>query len=76
MDANPNERDYLQEAVRLAQQLLVLADEGEAHATEDTCRIVFGVIRDCAYKVTIEANEERCAHARHGSQDTQEHAAN
>ena len=75
MDANPNARDYLQEAVGLAHQLLVLADEGEAHATDDDCRIVFGVIRDCAYKVTIEASEERCAHARHGSQDTEERAA-
>ena len=52
--------------LKLARQLLELADEGDA-AREDTgCGVLYGVIRDAAFKIKKLAQAEKAAHIKKG----------
>lgn len=54
---------YISEALELTRKLTILADEGEAAATcDDGCAVLFGIIRDCAYKIRKRAEHERSVH--------------
>lgn len=64
-----NHNDYLREALRLAQELITLADEGEAASRDDGCRILYGVMRDCGYRLRREAERERRVHQANGYWD-------
>ena len=46
-------------AVDLANRLLLLADEGDQKCTEDSCLVLFGVVRDCGYKISLEVSKCR-----------------
>lgn len=50
---------YIRRALRAACDLTALADEGEAATHDDGCAVLFGVIRDCAYKIRAQAERER-----------------
>ena len=54
------------EALELARKLIILSDEGEADATDDSCVVLYGIIRDCAYKIREQAERERQAHTKCG----------
>jgi hypothetical protein len=58
---------HLSEALRLAQELIVLADAGEADSEDDGCRILYGLMRDCGYRLRKEAQRERSAHGGNGA---------
>ena len=60
MAANYNEN--LLKTIRLTREMLALADEGDRDRTDDSCGIVFGVLRDCAYRIRKMAVEECDAH--------------
>lgn len=49
-------------ALKLARELMLLADEGDAQRGDDGCGVLCGVIRDCAYRIRAEAEREREAH--------------
>jgi len=53
---------HIREALELARQLTILADEGEVDSLDDGCILLYGVIRDCAYQVRKQAERERNAH--------------
>lgn len=53
---------YIREALELARELIILADSGEAEVQDDGCAVLFGVIRDCAYKIRTQAEREREKH--------------
>ena len=57
---------HIVEALELAREMTILADEGEAAAKDDGCVVLYGVVRDCAYKIRIRAEREREAHAARG----------
>ena len=57
---------YIRQALALARELTILADEGEARSADDGCAVLCGVIRDCAYKIRRRAEHERDAHRRLG----------
>jgi hypothetical protein len=42
---------YMDRAIALSEALRCLAEEGEANTDDRECFIVFGIIRDCAYKI-------------------------
>lgn len=50
----------------LVQQMLDLADQGDDQREDSGCGILFGVIRDSAYKIRRLADKEREAHIRKG----------
>jgi len=57
-DDNP----YIRKVIQLSREMLILADEGQAAATDDGCRLLFGIVQDCAYKIRLEAEREQRSH--------------
>ena len=53
-------------ALDIARELTILADEGELSAEDDGCIVLYGIIRDCAYKIKKRAEEERGCHQNKG----------
>jgi hypothetical protein len=49
--------------------MIILADDGQSAAEDDGCRLLYGVLQDCAYKLRKKAEEEKAAHARAGRWD-------
>jgi hypothetical protein len=50
----------------LAREMLLLSDEGEALREDSGCGVLYGVIRDSAYKIKKLAETEREAHIKKG----------
>lgn len=42
--------------------MLTLAERGEIDAADDGCQLLFGEVRDCAYRIRARAEIEREAH--------------
>ncbi|MBN2710994.1 MAG: hypothetical protein JXR97_00970 [Planctomycetes bacterium] len=55
-------RQHIAAALDFANKLTILADEGEASATDDSCVVLYGVIRDCAYRIRLHAEREKQRH--------------
>jgi hypothetical protein len=54
--------EHIVEVLEMARQLLVLADMGDLDSEDDGCRVLYGIVRDCAYKIRAQAEREREAH--------------
>jgi hypothetical protein len=52
--------------LELTEEMLRLADRGEADREDNGCGILFGVLRDSAYKLRKLAEEEKRNHVRKG----------
>ena len=50
--------EYIQRALSMADQLRLLADDGETNCSDDGCAVLYGVIRDCAYRIKSRAEAE------------------
>jgi len=61
--------EHIKKALKISKELMVLADEGDACTEDDGCIVLFGVVRDCAYKIRGEAEREREAHKASGEWD-------
>jgi hypothetical protein len=55
--ASPYNENLLK-TVRLTREMLALADEGDRDRNDDSCGIVYGVLRDTAYRLRKLAEEE------------------
>ena len=53
-----NPDDYLRQVIDLSQEMIDLASAGDACRTDAGCGIVFGTLRDKAYKVRKLAQSE------------------
>jgi hypothetical protein len=53
---------HIREALEYSRQLIILADEGEAASSDDGCAVLYGIVRDCAYRMRAEAERERDRH--------------
>ena len=62
----------IREALDVSRRLNILADQGDLDSEDDGCRVLFGVIRDCAYKIRAQAEREREAHRMKGKWDAAE----
>ena len=56
----------IKQTLDLVRELIILADEGEEHSTDDGCRVLYGIVRDCAYRIRTEAERERESHKAKG----------
>ena len=56
--------EYLKKTLQLAERMLRLADNGDAVRNDSGCGVVYGVLRDSAYKLKQLAEAERQAHLR------------
>ena len=61
--------DNLLKTIRLTREMLALADEGDRDRGDDSCGIVYGVLRDCAYRLRKLAEEECEKHKGAGKWD-------
>ncbi len=50
-------------------KLLFIADKGDLQREDDGCGVLFGVVRDSAYKMKIEAEREMENHKKTGNWD-------
>ncbi len=67
---NDDQADKLLERViRLCGDMLELADLGDAHRTDSGCGLVYGSLRDGAYKVRRLAEKEFQCHMRLKTKD-------
>ena len=49
-------------ALKIAEALMETANKGEAASSDDSCCILFGVIRDCGYKILKQAERQHQVH--------------
>jgi len=67
------DRHYTNECIRkvleLSRDMLMLADDGDAAREDVGCGILYGTIRDSAYKIRALAEAEMLAHKRKGRGD-------
>jgi hypothetical protein len=63
------DNENLRRALRLTRVMLSLADEGERDHKDPACAILFGTLRDMAYKLRRAAEEECDKHRRTGRWD-------
>jgi len=57
---------HIMRTLQLADEMLCLADRGEGDREDNGCGILFGVLRDSAYKLKKLAEAERLNHVRKG----------
>lgn len=59
----------IKQVLTLVREMIIIADEGQAVAEDDGCRLLYGVIQDSAYKIRMEAEREKEAHRKAGTWD-------
>jgi len=52
----------IREALELAEKMLSLADRGDAQREDTGCGVLYGVVRDTAFKIRRLAGAEKKAH--------------
>ncbi|MBN2802083.1 MAG: hypothetical protein JXR91_03215 [Deltaproteobacteria bacterium] len=61
--------ENLIKTLKLTNEMLALADEGDRDRNDDTCGIVYGVLRDTAYRLRQLAERECDSHKFKGKWD-------
>jgi len=63
----PRANECITKTLELAERMLRLADEGDAARQDVGCGVLYGVLRDAAYRIKKLAEAEREAHIRKGA---------
>ena len=58
--------ESIKKVIELADKMLNLSDEGDAAREDTNCGVLYGVIRDSAYRIKRMAEDERDAHIKKG----------
>jgi hypothetical protein len=58
----PTAEKNLREALSMARNLIKLADHGSDECNDDGCLVVYGIMRDCGYRLQSAAEQEIKAH--------------
>ncbi|MBT3221477.1 MAG: hypothetical protein HN348_20540 [Proteobacteria bacterium] len=67
--------DNLLKTIRLTQEMLALADEGDRDRNDVSCGIIYGILRDTAYRLRKLATEECHLHRQAGKWDDEHQMA-
>ena len=59
---------FILEAMNLAEKLLQTAEKGIVTCKDDSCLVLYGVIRDCGYKIRRTVEQERDQSLQKGKQ--------
>lgn len=59
--------------LRLSRDMMVLADRGDETRQDTSCGVLYGTLRDTAYKLRHMAEQEIQAHKESGLWDLKEH---
>jgi hypothetical protein len=65
--------DNLIRVSRLTNEMLALADEGDRDRNDDTCGILYGILRDMAYRLRSLVDDECEKHKATGKWDIETH---
>ena len=49
----------ISEAMKLTDTMLSISEHGAESCDDDSCRLIFGVIRDCGYRIRKTVEEEQ-----------------
>jgi hypothetical protein len=63
--------DNLKRTIELTREMLALADEGDRDRNDDSCGILYGILRDSAYRLRALAQEECNKHKHAGKWDAE-----
>lgn len=58
--------------LRLTRDMMVLADQGDSNRQDRSCGVLYGTLRDAAYKLRRLAEEEKQTHQDNGIWDIEE----
>jgi hypothetical protein len=58
--------DNIRKTIQLANEMAALADKGDGQREDSGCGVLYGIMRDYAYKLKQIAEEERQAHKKKG----------
>ena len=61
---------HIRRALDMSDELISLADSGDADRTDVGCGVLYGTIRDCAYKIQLLAAKELENHRGQASGET------
>jgi len=64
--------DNIRRVLRLTRDMMVLADEGDTNRQDRSCGVLYGTLRDSAYKLRELAEKEKEFHQKNGIWDTVE----
>ena len=59
----------LKKLIQMTRDMLALSDEGDRDRNDDTCGIIYGILRDTGYRLRKLAEEERQKHKQAGKWD-------
>jgi hypothetical protein len=51
--------NFIMDAIKLAEKMLKVAANGILTCEDDSCLLLYGVIRDCGYKIRRTVEQER-----------------
>jgi len=57
---------HITKTLKLADEMINLADQGDADREDNGCGILYGILRDSAYKLKKLAEDEKVNHIRKG----------
>ncbi|MDY0164356.1 hypothetical protein [Desulfobotulus sp.] len=57
----------IEKTLLLAEEMLLLADQGDADREDAGCGILYGILRDAGYKLKQLAEKEKAAHVAKGA---------
>lgn len=58
--------ENLEKALILAEEMISLAEKGDADREDAGCGILYGILRDAGYRIQQLAEKEKAAHAAKG----------
>jgi hypothetical protein len=64
-----SENENVRRVLRLAREMIALADEGDRDRKDISCGILYGILRDMAYQLRRMAEKEREIHRSEGIWD-------
>jgi len=62
----------IQRLLRLTRDMMSLADEGDTSRQDRSCGVLYGTLRDSAYKLRVLAEQEKLLHQKSGTWDLNE----
>lgn len=61
--------ENLRRVLQISREMLALADEGDRDRNDESCAILYGILRDMAYRIRRLAEEEFINHKANGKWD-------
>jgi hypothetical protein len=61
--------ENIKRLLQLSREMLALADEGDLARDDESCGVLYGILRDCAYRLRALAEKEKQLHIDRGKWD-------